>query len=182
VLVAGALATIANVVIYSHALDPPSPRRVLPEDADERPAEEVTPADPGLAPIELAAIRDDLERWPGPGRSPFLTRAEADAAGVVGSPARSVWEESLHARETNDESWKVEGTMWGPNRRIAWIEGAPRSEGDWLGDSQIARIEVDAVILRRGTEERVVRVARPRSIDVAAPVESPHSVEEEDRP
>lgn len=50
-----------------------------------------------------------------------------------------------------------------PQRRVAVINGAIHREGDWIEDAQITRIEPQAVHLRRGSEDIVVRLEARRA-------------------
>lgn len=91
------------------------------------------------APSMLDPVRQgEVARWvsqlPDDPRSPFLTRAEAAAQGV-----------EAHAMD-----FRLGGVLWAPTRRVAWIDGVPRSERDWIGSHQIERIEPEAVWLRDG--------------------------------
>lgn len=165
VLTLGAVATIANVVVYSRALEAPTPLGATSEAFDEEATDEITAASPPLAPVDITAIRSDLERWPGPGRSPFLSGIEALS---VRADERAGRNAGPDARLGSSEPWRVEGTMWSSNRRIAWIDGSPRSEGDWLRGYRIERIDVDAVVLRRGTDEWIVPVAQTQPVEEEA--------------
>jgi hypothetical protein len=174
VLTLGAVATIANVVVYSRALEPPTPPGATSEESDEEPTDEGVSASPPLDPVDVAAVRSDLERWPGPGRSPFLSRIEALS---VRADERAGRNAGPDARNGSREPWRVEGTMWSSNRRIAWIDGSPRSEGDWLRGYRIERIDVDTVVLRRGTDEWIVPVAQRQPVEEAA-TDAPDRAEE----
>lgn len=61
---------------------------------------------------------------------------------------------------------RVTGTLWSENRRVAWIDGRPRSEGDWVGDHRILRIEPTRVALSRpeGEDPMVLSVARAPTV------------------
>jgi len=88
-------------------------------------------------------------------RNPFLTRAEEEhlrggpgAAAVGGSGASRPW---------------VTGTLWSRQRRVAWVNGRPRVEGEQVGDARIVRIERDQVVMRReGKELRIPVSSGPR--------------------
>ena len=45
---------------------------------------------------------------------------------------------------------QLSATLWSPARRVAWIDGSPRSEGDLVGEHVVEIIEPNAVVLRRG--------------------------------
>ncbi len=87
-----------------------------------------------LPPVEELRLAAWLREQPGPGRSPFLTRAEAERLGessALGLP-------------------QLSATLWSPERRVAWIDGSPRSERDLVGEHVVESIEPKAVVLRRG--------------------------------
>lgn len=101
-----------------------------------------------LESVDGIALATWIETLPTPGRSPFLTRAEADA---LGGPVSTTLP-------------RIAGTLWSQNRRVAWIGGQPHSEGDWVGDHWIERIEPAVVVLRQ--DERRLRLhtdSAPRS-------------------
>ena len=83
--------------------------------------------------------------------NPFLTRAEEEqlrgAAGVAGAGGR----QSSRPRVT--------GTLWSPQRRVAWVDGRPRVEGEQVGNARIVRIERDQVVMRRGGRELRIPVS-----------------------
>jgi hypothetical protein len=123
---------IENFVFFSSFGSDPRPiSRQLEEALDPEAAS--TETEP-LPPIERARITAWLDRRPGSGRSPFLTRAEAEQLGqsqALGLPHLSA-------------------TLWSAARRVAWIDGSPRSEGDFVGEHQVERIEPKGVVMRRG--------------------------------
>lgn len=123
---------IENFVFFSSFGSDPRPvSRQLEEALD--PMAESTEAEP-LPPIERARLTAWLDRRLGSGRSPFLTRAEAEQLG----PSRELGLPHLNA------------TLWSAARRVAWIDGRPHSEGDFVRDHQVERIEPKAVVLRQG--------------------------------
>ncbi len=85
-----------------------------------------------LPPIEELRLMTWLREQPGTGRSPFLTRAEAEQLGE--SPTL--------------ELPQLSATLWSADRRVAWIDGSPRSEGDRVGEHVVEIIEPKAVVLR----------------------------------
>ena len=123
---------IENFVFFSSfGSGPKSTSRQLEEALDSEAAS--TETEP-LPPIERARLTAWLDRPPGSGRSPFLTRAEAEQLGqsqALGLP-------------------RLSATLWSDERRVAWIDGRPHSEGDFVRDHQVERIEPKAVVLRRG--------------------------------
>jgi hypothetical protein len=87
-------------------------------------------------PVNATQVAAWISLQPDDPRSPFLTRAEAL---VLGDEVRSL-------------DLRLRGVLWGPTRRVAWIDGRPRSENDWVGEHRVERIEPEAVWLRRGDE------------------------------
>jgi hypothetical protein len=96
-----------------------------------------------LPAVERPRLVAWLREQPGPGRSPFLTRAEAERLGE--SPALALPQ--------------LSATLWSADRRVAWIDGSPRSEGDLVGDHEVESIEPKAVVLRRGDTRVRVEMA-----------------------
>ena len=137
-LVVAAIVVAGENYIYFSG-DDAQPRRNL-LDSDEDDAEDFEPsgedAATPLEPVDLESVKAWRTAQAGPGRSPFLTRAEADALG-----------ESISLSLP-----RLEGTLFSRGRRIAWIGGWPHREGEWLGEHQLQRIEADAVWLVRGQE------------------------------
>ena len=134
-LVAAALAVgVQNYVFFSSLADRPDPVR---GELDAALEEAEDPADAPLAPVDPHALASWLSSQPGPARSPFLTRDEARRLGESRSPLLP----------------RLTGTLWSPGRRVAWLDGSPWSEGDWVGLHRIARIDRDRVLLERGDAE-----------------------------
>jgi len=92
-----------------------------------------------LAPEALAAW---LQEQPASARSPFMTRLEAMSLGEA-------LERSLP---------RLSGTLIGATRKIAWLDGIPRIEGEEIGRHRIAAISRDRVVLRRGRDEWQLRI------------------------
>lgn len=65
------------------------------------------------------------------------------------------------ARGTAPRRLELTAVLVAPERRVAVINGSIRREGDWIEGAQITRIEAQAVHLRRGGEDIVVRL-KPR--------------------
>lgn len=110
-----------------------------------------------MLPISALEVDTWIETLPAPGRNPFLTAAEAEALG--GGPIH-------HALP------QVVGTLWSPDRRVAWIDGLPHSEGDWIGEHRVESIGPGGVVLRQG-EARLHLRASPRA---DAPDSNPEEV------
>jgi|GEM_PF-4469666 len=107
-----------------------------------------------VVPLSSVQLRDWLASLRVAGdveRNPFLTRAEEEqlrgAAGVAGAGGR----QSSRPRVT--------GTLWSPQRRVAWVDGRPRVEGEQVGNARIVRIERDQVVMRRGGRELRIPVS-----------------------
>lgn len=107
------------------------------EEIEEALESDTTSTEPEVLPsVEHPRLVAWLREQPGPGRSPFLTRAEAERLGessTLGLP-------------------QLSATLWSAARRVAWINGLPRSEGDLVGEHVVERIEPKAVVLRRGAD------------------------------
>lgn len=156
-LLAGSAVAVGfqNYVFFSQPISAPIPvenQEVEPEWVDP-------PAVDRLPAID----EDSLTRWIaslGPAsRNPFLTREESESA--------------EHPRP--DSSLRVAGVLWGADRRVAWIDGAPHSEGDWVGDVQIVRIAPDGVALRRGDGIDLVPLSPAESfLDTASSPSASH--------
>lgn len=116
-------------------------------DIDEALDSQETSIDPDpLPPIEGPQLIAWLNRWPGAGRNPFLTRAEEEQLG--GSEALAL----PH----------LSATLWSAGRRVAWIDGSPCSEGDLVREHQVESIEPKSAVLRHG-DTRVRVEMRPPS-------------------
>ncbi len=108
-----------------------------------------------LRPLASARLVEYFETLPDQeyARNPFLTREEADRlSGRLAVLAGS----ALASRPT------LNGTLWSPRRRVAWLDGRPRSEGDEFSGYTIERIEREAVVLRAGDEKVRLQVGRGR--------------------
>jgi hypothetical protein len=124
------------------------------EYADEATADGDAGAGEGaLPPLSYSQVLEYGEHLPGPARSPFLTLAEAErlAQRGRGAPAPG---EGL-ALPT------LSGTLWSPARRVAWIDGSPRTEGDAVAGHRLVRIETRAAVLRRGDETLRLEIEAP---------------------
>ncbi|MEM7410911.1 MAG: hypothetical protein AAF430_11800 [Myxococcota bacterium] len=105
-------------------------------------------------PVGNATAAAWMALQPGPMRSPFLTLGEA----------------ALRDAERPLEM-RVGGVLFGPTRRVAWIDGRPHSEHDWVGEHRIERIGPESVWLRVGDELMEVAVS---------PAAPPTELEEEE--
>jgi hypothetical protein len=104
-------------------------------DLDEALESETTSAEPEpLSPIVRPQLVAWLKQRAGAARNPFLTRAEEDQLGE--SRARTL----PH----------LSATLWSAGRRVAWIDGAPRSEGDFVREHEVESIEPRGAVLRDG--------------------------------
>ena len=93
-------------------------------------------------PVGTANAAAWMALQPGPVRSPFLTLGEA----AVRADDRPL-------------EMRVGGVLFGPTRRVAWIDGRPHSESDWVGEHRIERIGRNSVWLRVGDELLEVAVS-----------------------
>lgn len=105
-----------------------------------------------LPPIEGPQLIAWLNRWPGAGRNPFLTRAEEEQLG--GSEALAL----PH----------LSATLWSARRRVAWIDGSPRSEGDFVREHQVESIEPKSAVLKRGDVRVRVEMESPPGPSLAS--------------
>ena len=158
--VAALAVTIQNVIFFRSLSSPPAEA----EDAfDEELAEQGEFAEqPELAPISYATAVEYLDTLSSPEvpRSPFLTRAEAmDLAGHPFYPPAGTGDPRAQPN--------LAGTLWSPDRRVAWIDGVPRSEGDEITGYRLERIEAGSVLLVRAGEE--VRLLPGAGLDAVAP-------------
>jgi len=137
---------IQNYIFFSNLSD--KPFVIADEDEDEAldwdDRERVA-----LDPLDPSVIAKAVFGQSGEPRNPFLTAEEGrllDGAGneiAMGMP-------------------RVTGTLWSQGRRVAWIDGRPQSEGDWVNEYKILRIEPSRVALTRGEGESpmILSVAR----------------------
>ncbi len=145
--IAAVAVAIQNFVFFS-ASSPP----VVPGEADGEPAAEANAA---AAPVAMGpvcadalsaflAALPDLER----ARNSFLTRAEAMALADA-APAEGL------------ESLVLDGTLVNAERRVAWLDGIPTSEGGWVGDHELLRVEPGAVLLKKGDAQLRIELRKP---------------------
>jgi hypothetical protein len=110
--------------------------------AEEPPRGERTPSTAPPHPIsaeELAAVVAQLERE----RSPFLLE--------------ELREISVQPRTVALP--RLAGTLVGSDRRVAWMDGRPRTEGESYGEFVVSRIERDRVVLARNGRLHTLEVA-----------------------
>jgi hypothetical protein len=86
--------------------------------------------------LDAASLAAWLAAHPPSQRNPFFSASEE--LGLGGS--RPAVSQGLP---------HLSGTLWSPARRVAWLDGRPRSEGDWVGDYRLAVIEASHVVLER---------------------------------
>jgi len=141
VLLLGALALVTNAVTLARELG--GAARPLPKVADEDPSAQVAgdEAAPGsdrgpLDAVSREEVRAYLAGLSPEERNPFGTSGE-------GGPAPS-----------GTSGPQLSGTLWSAGRRVAWIDGAPHSEGERVGEHDLLRIDRERVLLGRG-EERI---------------------------
>ena len=51
-------------------------------------------------------------------------------------------------------------------RRVAWLDGIATSEGGWVADHELLRIEPGSVVLRKGAEELRIELRKPAKEDL----------------
>ena len=101
-------------------------------------------------------------------RNPFLTRLEYDALLGLGA---------TDPQGIGGGRPILEGTLYSAQRRVAWLDGSPYSEGDLVHGFELVRIEPNAVELRSATHN--VRI----EIDAvpAAPAEDDGDYDSEEK-
>ncbi len=166
-LALGALAvSIQNLIFFRS----PAPTWEEVEDGETVEPSETEAPEP-LAAIDPTALSKFLNGVPAPNgeRSPFLSRDEADRlrAGVAQRA------ESGEVREP-----KLDGILWGPSKRVAWIDGRPLGEGDWVGARRVERIASHDVTLASGDLRLQLKLvaeepgdSQPLSADTAPNIE-----------
>jgi len=167
-LAIAAAAVVLENVLYWQGGAPPavaSPEEeaalALESGASEGPA--------AAADVDAAQVRAYLASLPNPerARSPFLTRAEADSLAVADPGA-------------SGPVLTLVGTLFGAERRVAWLDGAPRVEGDFVAGREVLRIEPRSVVLDAGGAElRVFVRAPPEPVGAAGDAELLKTLEEE---
>ncbi len=145
VLAASAIAVGFQNYVFFSGLDD-GPRSFLGE-FDEEFEDEDGEYQEAMDPIGDVRLATWIETLPTPGRSPVLPQTEADALGGEVMTARP----------------RLSGTLWSPDRRVAWIGGHPHSEGDWVGEHWVERIEPSGVVLRQG--ENRLHLRAPTNVD-----------------
>jgi hypothetical protein len=148
-LAIAAAAVVLENVLYWQSGAPPA--AVSPEQAEAVAATSEASAEPEpLGDVDAARVRAYLAGLPNPerARSPFLTRAEADSLAVADPGA-------------SGPVLTLAGTLFGPERRVAWLDGAPLVEGDFVGGREVLRIEPRSVVLDDGGAELRVFVQEP---------------------
>lgn len=136
---------VQNYVFFSGLPDAPKP--VAEPEEEGRPVA-VAAGVEELAPQAVAAW---LVGYEGHERSPFLTEAEA------------LEERAPLSSGGSGPSLELSGTLWSAGRRVAWINGRPRSEGDWVGQNQLVRIEPRRVVLMRDGRRIPLGIHRART-------------------
>jgi hypothetical protein len=98
---------------------------------------------PPLSRERLAAILGDLEG----NRSPFVM-------GIAGKESETVRAASRLPL--------LDGTLIGEGRRVAWVDGRPRREGERFGKFLLSRVEQNRVVVVRDGERFTLEViAKP---------------------
>ena len=156
VLVVAALAVVVHNVRFFSQTTPAEDVTAEAPDGEEVATE---PDHAALAPVDPVEVAAYLGGLPDDPRNPFLTRAEADRLASPGDAASG-----------GAERFPVlGGTLWSPDRRVAWIGGAPRIEGDALGGMVLERIEPGRVTVRLHDERLALEVVAPPAASVSEP-------------
>lgn len=147
VLAIGVLALLYNAYVYTGVLLPGG----RPVSQTERALEEAGATDPAppvqearATPIARPALARYVRALAKESRNPFLF-------GQAGLPNGAGGETDADRVPT------LEGILIGEGRRIALIDGRARSEGETIDGSLIKRIEVDRVVVQRGSKEIELR-------------------------
>jgi hypothetical protein len=88
---------------------------------------------PPVSPEEVARVLAALPAVPGD-RSPFEPGSDGGEAHAAAAPAEG--------------PPPLTGVLWSPARRIAFLAGRARTEGESVGEYRLERIEPDRVVLR----------------------------------
>ncbi len=135
-----------NYLYFSEASDTP---RAIDEPEDEEFFEDEAPLGAEVLELDVHAVAAWLANRDGRERSPFLTAAEAREFG------------GLQPMTDDGLALELSGTLWSTGRRVAWINGHPRSEGDWIGETQLQRIDSHSVVLVRDGTRIPLNLDRP---------------------
>ncbi len=141
-LVAAALAVLLQNVIFFRSAESP-PDETIDLDGGEPDDDRVET----IAPLDAAYVSDFLLHLPGTqrARSPFLTLLEAESL-------RPRSADRTHA-VGGGRAPRLDGILWSPHHRVAWIDGRPRSEGDVVRGQRVEHIAPRAVTLRAGESQ-----------------------------
>ena len=149
VLGVGSLAVLYNVRTYSRLFTPPKPHAmasVTEKKAGSASAEGSVDADAVLEPLAEPQLRAYLGRLVPTARDPFRFGGGGSQSGDgAGQP------QALPV---------VQGILLGQTRRVAWINGRARSEGDEVDGHVLRRIDADRVIVERGGRQYELSPAR----------------------
>lgn len=129
-------------------------------------------ADPLLEPLDALQPEQVADYLRGlqtrTSRNPFLTRNEADRVAGISQPG-------IADSEREGGLPVLRGTLWSEGRRVAWIGGSARAEGERIDGMLLERIEQGRVTLLRGHERFLVGVTPA----AAAPVATQESAKDE---
>ena len=149
VLGVGALAVLYNVQTYSRLFAPPKPdvmASVTEKNAGSASGDARADANGALEPLTEPRLHAYLGRLVPSARDPFR---------FGGSGAESV-DDAGQPRALP----VVQGILLGQSRRVAWINGRARSEGDEVDGHVLRRIDSDRVIVERGGRQYELSPAR----------------------
>lgn len=151
-LIAGALALAYNVKVYSEifatpkaSAKPPASLETAVDVTEDEPRRDATEAAP-LAPLAQASLDAFLAGLPAQDRDPFRFASEQAAPVVASGDAPKLP--------------TVEGVLIGEGRRVAFIDGRARSEGEEVNGHRIVRIEAARVVLLSEGREVALTPAR----------------------
>lgn len=145
-LLLGAVAVLYNVRTYSQLFAQPKPSS-MPSATSEKPERRSTPepsADEAVVPQSRAAVESFVGALPASQRDPFRFATSGGPHGDGAGPG----------------SLTVQGILIGATRRVVWINGRARSEGEEVDGHVLKRIEPDRVIVTRDGQETEVRPQR----------------------
>ena len=156
-LAAGAMALVYNAKVYRELFAEPNATSgaavAIQEPGQEGDAgESGAPREGGeapartLAPLAQAGLDAFLAGLSSAGRDPFRFASEQGAVTQASEPAST--------------TPSIEGVLIGEGRRVVFIGGRARSEGEEVAGHVIVRIEAQRVVL--AVEGREIEVAAPR--------------------
>jgi hypothetical protein len=146
-LVAALGVTVENWLYFRGSTQPPRAAPPQQDDSDSSELDEGTQQDstasieplPVLSNEALAARLLGIDH----ARSPFLIQEEEKREVLLTGPVLP----------------KLGGTLIGDKRRVAWVDGRPRREGDRHGDFLVANVDKGRVVLVRDGERYTLELS-----------------------